>query len=356
VLFTASHQAAAADPDLDIDITADKLELKPGDTVGIKIHFTNSFTATLKSVIVKLEYDSSQLTPIGSDFQRDTDWVSELSDRRVFVTFQDIEAGRSRSGKVLFRVNQPQPGNTTVPVFGKYEWQTKDDNGFLLKDGSGSKGGPDALIVAPDGVLTDPNIIDSQPRVWIEPTVGGPGITFHAYASGFTAGEQVSIWLNTPIGPQAVPHELYANATGEVWPQFSGDGLAPGNYGLVIYGTESTQTLVVPFSVSPAAAAAPGPPPVVAAPPPTNINPRVASADTTFHAYARGFRAGESVSIWLNGPNGEVIERNGGFAVNDAGETWPEFDSGDLAPGAYTLVVYGRDSAFTAVIPFTVNS
>ena len=54
----------------------------------------------------------------------------------------------------------------------------------------------------------------------------------------------------------AVPHDLVANDNGEVWPEFSGDDLAQGSYGLVIYGQESTQTLVVPFTVSGTAAPA----------------------------------------------------------------------------------------------------
>ena len=40
------------------------------------------------------------------------------------------------------------------------------------------------------------------------------------------------------------------NGAGEVWPEFSSDGLSPGSYGLVIYGRSSGQTLVVPFVIN----------------------------------------------------------------------------------------------------------
>jgi hypothetical protein len=257
MIFSLSHSASAADTEPDVDVSAETLQLAPGDTLGIKFHISNPFTSTLAYVVLKFDYDSSQLTPIGSEFQNDNDWVSDLSSERVTLTFQNIDAGKSRSGTVLFRVNQPDPGNTSVAVHAKFNWQTKNSDGLLLKDGSGSDSGPDALIVAPDGVLTNPDVIDSAPQAAIEPASGGAGTVFHAHASGFMAGERISIWLNTPSGVAAVPHDLLASDSGEVWPAFNGDGLAPGQYGLVISGQQSTQTLVVPFAVgAPAARAA----------------------------------------------------------------------------------------------------
>ncbi|HEU5101283.1 MAG TPA: hypothetical protein VFU22_19810 [Roseiflexaceae bacterium] len=73
---------------------------------------------------------------------------------------------------------------------------------------------------------------------------------FRAYARGFQAGEQVSIWLNTPSGVQGLGSSFSASDSGEVWPEYSSAGLAPGSYGLVIYGRSSGQTVVVPFVIS----------------------------------------------------------------------------------------------------------
>jgi len=379
VIFGLSRGAtAASETEPQVDVSADSLQISPGDTLSIKIRITNPLTSTLRKIVVKLDYDSGQLTPVDSDFHRDSDWVSDLSDRRVTLTFKNIGAGKSRTGKVLLRVNQPMPGNTSVDLHAKFNWSVDATTSNPSMHGSGSTDGDEPLIVAPDGVLTNPNVIDSVPQTAIEPRSGASGTQFRAHASGFKGGERISIWLNTPNGVAAVPHDLIANANGEVWPEFSSDNLVPGSYGLVIYGQESTQTLVVPFTVStsaapasvaPSAAAVPSlavqPPlalwgasvPASAGPPPPspNIEPKAAAAGTQFHAYARGFQGGEPISIWLNTPGG-VQALDGSFSTNSAGEVWPEFSSDGLAPGSYGLVIYGRSSGQTVVIPFVISS
>jgi len=379
VIFGLSRGAtAASETEPQVDVSADSLQISPGDTLSIKIRITNPLTSTLRKIVVKLDYDSGQLTPVDSDFHRDSDWVSDLSDRRVTLTFKNIGAGKSRTGKVLFRVNQPMPGNTSVDLHAKFNWSVDATTSNPSMHGSGSTDGDEPLIVAPDGVLTNPNVIDSVPQTAIEPRSGASGTQFRAHASGFKGGERISIWLNTPNGVAAVPHDLIANANGEVWPEFSSDNLVPGSYGLVIYGQESTQTLVVPFTVSTSAAPASVAPPAAAVPslavqpplalwgasvpasagpppPSPNIEPKAAAAGTQFHAYARGFQGGEPISIWLNTPGG-VQALDGSFSTNSAGEVWPEFSSDGLAPGSYGLVIYGRSSGQTVVIPFVISS
>src|SRR4249919_1666417 len=101
VIFGLSRGATAATATQpDVDIEADPLQLSPGDTLSVKVRVTNPFTSTLSKITVKLDYDSGQLTPIDSDFHHDSDWVSDLNDSRVTLTFKDISAGKSRSGTV----------------------------------------------------------------------------------------------------------------------------------------------------------------------------------------------------------------------------------------------------------------
>lgn len=357
IVFSASRGTSAATNSApDVDLSADSHQLRPGDTFSIKVRITNPLTTTLDKIVVKLNYDSAQITPIDSDFNHDSDWVSSLSSSRITLTFKDIGANKSRSGKVFFRVNQPAPGNTSVDVHAKFNWYVNDSAGTLIKQGSGSTDGSSPLIVAPDGVLTNRDVIDSAPRTAIDPLAGVTGTRFRAYASGFAGGERISIWLNTPSGVADIPHDLIANDRGEIWPEFASDNLAPGSYGLVIYGQDSTQTLVVPFTVSAAGGgggAPANPQPPAPAPQLANIEPKAAAAGTQFHAYGSGFAGGEDVSIWLNTPSGvSGIDRS--FSTNGAGEVWPEFSSDGLAPGSYGLVIYGRDSGRTLVVPFTI--
>src|SRR3954469_18146265 len=155
VIFSLSRGATAATAtEPEIDISADSLQLNPGDTLSVKVRVTNPFTSTLSKTTVKLAYDSGQLTPIDSDFHQDSDWVSDLNDSRVTLTFKDIGAGKSRSGKILFRVNQPVPGNTSIDLHAKFNWAVDATTSSPSKHGSGSTDGDQPLIVAPDGVLT----------------------------------------------------------------------------------------------------------------------------------------------------------------------------------------------------------
>jgi hypothetical protein len=358
-IFSISRGASAAATEPEIRISAEPLELNPGDTMAIKVHITNPLTATLDRVVVRISYDRDQLTPIGSSFNRDSDWVSGLTDSSITLTFRDISADKTRTGKAIFRVNDPKPGNTSVEMRARYHWYLVVGTGLAVAEGTGTTGGNEPLIVDPDGVVTDPNVIDSAPRSSITPGAGPTGTRFRAYASGFTSGEGIAIWLNIPGGGVAdVPHELWANASGEVWPEFSSGNLVPGSYALVIYGKESTQTLVVPFTVTAASAAPPAP----GAPPSgdprsqlaVNIEPKLAAPGAQIRAYGRGFKGGEGVSIWINTPTG-VREVDASFTASDGGEVWPEFDSDGLAPGAYTLVIYGRDSGHTLVVPFSIS-
>ena len=123
VIFGLSRSAtAASETEPQVAVSADSLQISPGDTLSIKVRVTNPLTRTLSKIVVKLDYDSGQITPIDSDFNRDSDWVSDLSDDRVTLTFKNIGAGKSRSGTIRFHVNRPDPGNTSVEVHARFNW------------------------------------------------------------------------------------------------------------------------------------------------------------------------------------------------------------------------------------------
>lgn len=362
VVFGLSRNSLAADADTlpQVLISPGDTQVSPDDSLKFSLRVTNRLTETISYIDLKIEYDPALLEPVNSTFNHDGDWVSSLSADRLTLTLNDIGSKKTRGAEVFFHVKAPAPGNTAIDVATRYNWYVYNDAGKLVRSGSGKSSGDQALIVAPDGVQTNPEYVASQPSTAIDPISAPSGSYFHAYASGFAAGERVSIWLNTPSGVADVPHELYANDHGEVWPEFSSAGFGPGSYGLVIYGQESTQTLVVPFTLTgeplpPEWNAGGGDTPQPPAPaPPVNIEPKAAPSGTFFKAYASGFHGGEGISIWLNTPAG-VQGIDAWFVANDAGEVWPEFSSDGLAPGSYQLVIYGRDSGITQVVPFAIQ-
>jgi hypothetical protein len=359
LLVGFSRETVAADPVTPrVSINPDRTQVAPGSQLSVDIRVTNPFTLTkIERVRVKLDYDSRQITPISSDFDGDEDWVSDVTDRRISISFDDINIRKSRTGTIVFRVNQAIPGETTLKLRATLNWEVLDATGKVIARGSSKSSNDDVVVVAPHGVVQDPNVIDSPPAVRIEPQVGPTGTFFRAFASGFRAGELVSGWLNGPTGVIELGFERFANERGEVYPEFDSSRLGAGNYSLVLYGRESTQTLQISFRIE-GTTAAPKPnlppPPAPATPPTTNIEPKFGPAGTIFRAVATGFRPFEGISVWLNTPSG-VANLSLDITANERGEAYPEFGSNGFAAGSYGLVVFGRESNRTVVIPFDVQ-
>jgi hypothetical protein len=69
----------------------------------------------------------------------------------------------------------------------------------------------------------------------------------------------------------------------------------------------------------------------------------------------RNYFPREQVFTWINAPDGRVLETGLSGQVSAAGETNLSFDTRKLQPGAYTMVVFGKSSEITTVVPFTIQ-
>lgn len=86
----------------------------------------------------------------------------------------------------------------------------------------------------------------------VDPAAGPPGIGFTFFATGFTAGEPVAYWLNTPSGgiigrPEYVTP---ANPDGRAdWIWVSSPEAAGGTWEMVAFGVTSGVSHVIPFQI-----------------------------------------------------------------------------------------------------------
>jgi hypothetical protein len=91
-----------------------------------------------------------------------------------------------------------------------------------------------------------------------------------------------------------------------------------------------------------------------AAQPSASITPDAGPAGTVYQIEATRFVPDESVVTWLNLPGGGVKELELHGLTNNRGVIRLQFDSSGLAPGDYSMVLYGEQSGRERVVAFTV--
>src|SRR5690606_15292348 len=93
-----------------------------------------------------------------------------------------------------------------------------------------------------------------------------------------------------------------------------------------------------------------------------NTEPQVTVAPDTVQMggsivfQVRNYFPKEQIFTWINAPNGDVLESNLAGRTDANGATDLHFSTRKLAPGAYTMVVYGNSSEITTVVPFVVTA
>lgn len=88
--------------------------------------------------------------------------------------------------------------------------------------------------------------------------------------------------------------------------------------------------------------------------PAATVEPASAPAGTRLTVRVRSFFPDERISTWLNTPDG-VRETKLSSSADESGDATLELSTAKLAPGSYSLVVYGESSKTTIVVPFTLQ-
>jgi hypothetical protein len=89
--------------------------------------------------------------------------------------------------------------------------------------------------------------------------------------------------------------------------------------------------------------------------PSASITPEAGPAGTVFQVQATRFAADEPVITWLNLPGGGVQELDLHGLTDDQGTIRLQYDSSGLAPGAYSMVMYGKESERERVVGFRIR-
>ncbi len=84
------------------------------------------------------------------------------------------------------------------------------------------------------------------------------------------------------------------------------------------------------------------------------LDPTSGRFGTTHHFYSDRFLPGEGIVTWLNTPSGvRPLDLRG--VADASGRVWLDFNSRDLMPGTYSLVLFGARSNLTGIATFSVT-
>jgi len=160
----------------------------------------------------------------------------------------------------------------------------------------------------------------------VSPRAGQPGQTFAFEAAGFTPGEKVGVWLNTPDGSLiGARFQATADSRGAIGPLgFTTDAKLPlGVWSFVGQGIKSGKQAIGYFlllggAIGRVPAPAPAGPGV-----PANVDarsdPGAGKAGTTFFFDAWGFKAGEDVDLAIVASDGTRIPAGYTVKADDKG-------------------------------------
>ena len=207
-----------------------------GGELAYELRVKNYGHGGATSALVRLPYTRQQLVAIDSLFSDPHDWVSEVADDHLDVTFGPVAADEYRTAIIIFRVKGDLPDKTVISMRASYSWSDRRSGGAWTSNWA------PVLIGAGN---------ESAPWVWMvgDPIGGWPGTTHRFFTDRYIPGEGIYTWLNTPDGVRALDLRGVADSMGRVWLDFQSTGLRPGTYQLVLYGARSNLTGVTTFYV-----------------------------------------------------------------------------------------------------------
>jgi hypothetical protein len=200
----------------------------------------------------------------------------------------------------------------------------------------------------------------------VRPDVGPPGTTFAFFATGFEGGEEdgdededekeiVSVWINRPDTSTTTDGIIELNNvtdTGRAdWKWIAPEDAQPGIWSAVAFGNDSGHEVVITFEIRPGAEQ-PAPDPERLD---SNVQPNAGPGGTTFSFYATGFDGEEEIGIWLNTPDGRVLdaETDELYQATPSGRAdWEWTAPVNAQPGMWSMVARGKESGVERVLIF----
>lgn len=206
-----------------------------GNVVAFELIVNNEGTARARNVVVTLPYVKEQMALLRPKTKDEGVWISELTDDRVVITFNNVPSSGEQRIELFFQVAPKLPENLPITVRASGEYRS---NGVKQRARSNQ-----VVVYAVSSA-------DVTPQVTVAPQQGQAGTIFTFTIKNYFPKEQVFTWFNTPDG-RAIDSGLAGRADGQGTAVYSYDSrpLPPGKYSLVAYGQISKITTLVEFTI-----------------------------------------------------------------------------------------------------------
>jgi len=192
-------------------------------------------------VLVTLPYDNQQLTVRDSRLDEEAgDFVSQVTDSSVTVTFGPVTAGEERTGALFFLVDGDLADDSAIAPRATYSWNDAR--------GGGSRRTNFAPVLVGSFDNTSPFVFVS-----VEPPTAPRGTTFRFFSDRFNPNERINVALELVGSGERfnVDTELRADDAGVIRLDYNSIDVTPGAYAMYFFGERSQLTAVAEFFVNP---------------------------------------------------------------------------------------------------------
>jgi hypothetical protein len=186
----------------------------------------------------------------------------------------------------------------------------------------------------------------------VEPAQANPGSIFRFFAVGFAPGEYVHMSAYGPLADSDTKG-FQANQIASPEGRIDGSWTAPnaantGEWYIVLRGNDSGLERTIPVSIVPRSQSS-GPNMV--------ISPSVGRAGMRFAISATGFFGNEEMRVWVNRPDGTVVETKVEGSMKSAPDgriAWTWVAPADAQTGHWEIVAYGMSSERQTLVGFDI--
>jgi hypothetical protein len=217
---------AAPDPsDINIELRPLRASVPRGGTVIFELRLQNRGDVNVNRTDLRVTYDRNLITLIDTDLDSGRgDWVREVTRDEVRIQFGRIDARRTRTSNLCWRIANWPPDGTLVEGRGFFTWTGRDEERRTS-----------LYRVTVSGSVLAQLAARELEWAWLAREHTGEATTFQGGA--FAAGERLHVWLRGPGGLTRLPLEVAADAQGQASLTLDAEGA--GSTQVLVYGVES---------------------------------------------------------------------------------------------------------------------
>lgn len=226
---------ASATPEIRLWLWVNQENVARGTVLEYEVFVSNRGTSGTERLEVTIPLQRRTMQVLTVRFDDKASWVSAISEDAITMMFGKVASNGSKRAWVVFRIKDDAPSGT-ITARAEARWS----------------GGGDIRVRSDDTAFYVGTAAPiSGPAANVTPASGSAGTLLTFAAQRLYPEETLFTWVNAPDGKVLVTDLTGRTAKdGSAQLRYKTDGLAPGDYTMVIFSQVSKVTLVVPFRIT----------------------------------------------------------------------------------------------------------